>query len=192
MENASKALLMAGGILIALLVIGALLLMFNQISDYQKSESNVTKNTQLAQFNMDFERYLDDKGISGSDIVTLANKISDYNSKEGTSKEATNSVDYSIKMSLTVDMTGFSAKYGYLGSGIFKDKTYDVTSSGGTLKEVINNYNQIFNGKNKKLIIKLTDVYDKNSSDSDNEKNMDKVDSNWKSKVRNNRTNKKL
>ena len=29
MENASKALIMAGGILIALLVLGALLLMFN-------------------------------------------------------------------------------------------------------------------------------------------------------------------
>ena len=37
MENASKALVMAGGILIALLVIGALLLMFNQVSDYQRS-----------------------------------------------------------------------------------------------------------------------------------------------------------
>ena len=32
MENASKALVMAGGILIALLVLGALLLMFNQVS----------------------------------------------------------------------------------------------------------------------------------------------------------------
>ena len=36
MENASKALLMAGGMLIALLVIGALLLAFNQIGDYEK------------------------------------------------------------------------------------------------------------------------------------------------------------
>ena len=43
MENASKALLMAGGILIALLIIGALLLMFNQISTYKQSESSNQK-----------------------------------------------------------------------------------------------------------------------------------------------------
>ena len=40
MENASKALIMAGGILIALLVLGALLLMINNLSDYQKSNSD--------------------------------------------------------------------------------------------------------------------------------------------------------
>ena len=36
MENASKALLMAGGILTALLVIGALILMFNQLGSIKK------------------------------------------------------------------------------------------------------------------------------------------------------------
>ena len=34
MENASKALIMAGSILIGLMVIGALLLMFNSLSSY--------------------------------------------------------------------------------------------------------------------------------------------------------------
>ena len=35
MENATRALTMAGGILIALLIIGALLLAFNNLSSYQ-------------------------------------------------------------------------------------------------------------------------------------------------------------
>ena len=35
MENASKALIMAGGVMIALLIIGSLLLMFNNLSSYQ-------------------------------------------------------------------------------------------------------------------------------------------------------------
>lgn len=43
MENASKALIMAGGILIALLVIGALVLMFNQLSYYQRTETDSEK-----------------------------------------------------------------------------------------------------------------------------------------------------
>ena len=57
MENASKALLMAGGILTALLVIGALILMFNQLGIYQKSNSQAEKNSQIAAFNRKFEKY---------------------------------------------------------------------------------------------------------------------------------------
>ena len=47
MENASKALLMAGGILISLLVIGALVLMFNQIGDYEKGNQGIKKLLKL-------------------------------------------------------------------------------------------------------------------------------------------------
>ena len=39
MENASKALIMAGSVLIALMIIGALLLMFNSISNYQQTDT---------------------------------------------------------------------------------------------------------------------------------------------------------
>lgn len=182
MENASKALLMAGGILIALLIIGALLLMFNQISTYKQSESSNQKSAQLVKFNMDFERYLDDSGISGSDIVTLANKISDYNSKKETVHEVSNSVDYSIKMSLYVDMTGFKDKYGY-NDGIFKDLTYVVSKDNeqNDLKKIIDPYNTIFNGKNKKLITQLTDIYTRGATD--NEKKItEALGESWKNK----------
>lgn len=175
MENASKALLMAGGILIALLVIGALLLMVNQIGVYQQSKNSSEKNTQLAKFNMDFERYLDDKGISGSDIVTLANKIIDYNSKAGTTNEASNSVDYNIKMTLTVKMTGFKNKYGYNNGGVFSDGNYIVNNNNGNLKTIIDTYNSMFSGNNKKLITQLTDVYDRNANRQDNINNVKKV-----------------
>ena len=79
MENASKALLMAGGILIALLVIGALILMFNQVGSYEKAQDARKKSSQIADFNKDFERYLDDKGITGADVISLINKVLDYN-----------------------------------------------------------------------------------------------------------------
>ena len=82
MENASKALTMAGGILIALLIIGALILMVNQIGDYEKGQNNNNKNSELASFNKTFEKYADDKGIKGADLVSLINKILDYNQRE--------------------------------------------------------------------------------------------------------------
>ena len=39
MENASKALIIAGSVLLSVLIISALVLMFNQISDFKRSEA---------------------------------------------------------------------------------------------------------------------------------------------------------
>ena len=80
MENASKALLMAGGMLIALLVIGALLLAFNQIGDYEKGKSSMVKSSQVADFNKEFGKYAGDD-IKGYDILTIINKAIDFNLK---------------------------------------------------------------------------------------------------------------
>lgn len=124
MENASKALLMAGGILVALMVIGALLLMINQVGNYQRSEDVNKKDKQIAEFNLDFERYADDKGIKGTDIMSLTNKIVDYNNK-ALKGGVSNSVDYSIKMSITVTgLNSFNFKYANGSSAIFTNDTY--------------------------------------------------------------------
>ena len=81
MENASKALTMAGGILIALLVLGALLLMFNQVSDYKKTETVSEEAAQLAQFNEQFTQY-ERNNLAGVDLISLINKVVDYNKKK--------------------------------------------------------------------------------------------------------------
>ena len=38
MENAANALKIAGGVLLGIMVLGALILMVNQVSDYEKSK----------------------------------------------------------------------------------------------------------------------------------------------------------
>ena len=73
MENASKALLMAGGMLIALLIIGALLLVFNQIGDYEKAQTTSEKTSQVADFNKEYAKYSGDN-IKGYDVITIINK----------------------------------------------------------------------------------------------------------------------
>ena len=146
MENASKAFLMAGGILIAILIIGALLLMVTQIGDYQKTKDSGAKATQIAKFNSDFERYLDDKGIKGTDIVSLINKIADYNTKQanntGSTSGVTNYVDYNVKMSITISgLDEFNEKYAYdnltnddklFNPTAYGELKYDTTTADGT------------------------------------------------------------
>ena len=81
MENASKALIIAGSVLIALMIIGALLLMFNNLSSYQNTETQGAREAQVVEFNNQYETYNRDD-VRGSDMVSLINKIIDYNKRK--------------------------------------------------------------------------------------------------------------
>lgn len=78
MENASKALILAGGVLISLLILGALLLMFNNLTTYQASKSQSVAEADVSRFNNQFETY-NRNGIRGSDMVSLVNRVISYN-----------------------------------------------------------------------------------------------------------------
>lgn len=86
MENASKALIMAGSVLIALMIIGALLLMFNNLSSYQETGTQNTREAQIIEFNNQYETYLRDN-VRGSDMISLMNRIIDYNTRKGDDSE---------------------------------------------------------------------------------------------------------
>ena len=94
MENASKALIIAGSVLIAILVISLGLLIF-------KSTSGTTAQTQDL-----------GKEIYGAEIATLINKVTEQNERNNVSKDengyyidnGTNSIKIDLKM-ITVEKT---------------------------------------------------------------------------------------
>lgn len=81
MENASKALIMAGSVLIALMIIGALVLMFSNLTSYQETNKNLEKSAQIAEFNAQYETY-NRNDLRGSKLYSLLNKVIDYNRRE--------------------------------------------------------------------------------------------------------------
>lgn len=81
MENTSKALLIAGGVLIALLVLSLLVLGYNSLTGYMSSDTESKKVEQLAKFNASYEAYAR-SGVRGNELLTLMNKIIDYNARE--------------------------------------------------------------------------------------------------------------
>ena len=186
MENASKALLMAGGILIALLVIGALVLMFNQVGSYEKAQDSSKKNSQLAEFNLEFERYLDDKGITGADVISLINKVIDYNNK-AKNGGVTNSVDYNIKMSITIsnldaDENSFNQKYAYNDESIkiFQAPSYtignDYNNLSNKLKQDLDAAMNLENiGLSKDQLKILSGMYDRGNRQESIEKIKEKL-----------------
>ena len=116
MENASKALLMAGGILIALLIVAGIVLMWSQISSYSDSESGIIKEEQISKFNQQYASY-DRNDVLGSDVISVTNKAKNYNEK----KPVENYVPYK-EISITVDLKEKNA----FGGKIFKSKTYNL------------------------------------------------------------------
>ena len=175
MENASKALLIAGGILIALLVIGALVLMFNQIGSYQQAQDSNQKDSQLAEFNKDFEKYIDDKGITGADVISVINKVIDYNSK-ASKGGVSNSVDYEIEMSVIISgLDTFNSKYAYNNETTYKlfqtdSYTIDSRNSSNTFKNYLDEATRLEanSGISKDQLKILSGMYDGNINSSRN------------------------
>ena len=76
MENASRALLMAGGILIAILIIAVLARTFSTMSVFQKTQLTEEEARQLQEFNEQYTKYLG-QYVYGTEVRTLINKYED-------------------------------------------------------------------------------------------------------------------
>lgn len=132
MENASKALLMAGAVLIGLLVISLAVLAYNQMSHYQKSQSDVVKDQQLAEFNNQYTQYIRND-VKGIDLVSLANKVVDFNLKESGAGE----IDYNQEITLKIDMQNYQKKY---AGNLFNKTTYTIKNKNSDFFTIINTY----------------------------------------------------
>lgn len=79
MENASKALVMAGGILIAIMILAALAYAAGQWGLIPQAVEQSKEAQQLAKFNQEYESYNKDV-MYGSDVVSVLNKAISNNS----------------------------------------------------------------------------------------------------------------
>lgn len=73
MENASKALIIAGGVLLSILLISALLATYNQINENKKESAKVFEIQEIAKFNAFYESY-NKNVVYGAEILTVINK----------------------------------------------------------------------------------------------------------------------
>ena len=100
MENASKALLMAGGMLLAILILTLLIYAWSLFSKYQSSGEELANIENVSKFNQQFTNY-DRNDVEGYEILSLVNQIVDYNQrKSNTGKNDENYNPISIKINL--------------------------------------------------------------------------------------------
>lgn len=107
MENASKALLMAGSVLLSILIISALVLMYTSITELKQTEASSDEEQKLAEYNRKIENF-DKNVLYGSEILSLANLIDDYNATQSELKGYTK-----INFTFTVKNGGDNIKGTY-------------------------------------------------------------------------------
>ena len=78
MENESKALLIAAGALLAIMVVSLLAFFYNKLVDYEHSKQITMTEEQIVKFNKEYEAYNRDN-VTGYEMVSLLNKILSYN-----------------------------------------------------------------------------------------------------------------
>ena len=121
MENASKALIIAGAILLAILIISLGILIYNQASGIVNGNS--MSDVEITQFNAQFTQYQGKQ--SGSTVRALLQQVLSNNlTQDDDDRKVT--VDGTAGVTLTKDST--SAETNKISTG----GTYEVTCSYGT------------------------------------------------------------
>lgn len=80
MENASKALIMAAGVLLAVMILAIVVYFFSTLSVFPNSDDEVTQIEQITAFNLEYEVY-DKKIMYGVDVISALNKAKSNNEK---------------------------------------------------------------------------------------------------------------
>lgn len=78
MENVTKALLMAAGFLVAVIILSLLVMGYSQISSYYQEQSNTIDAEQMAEMTKKFTNY-DGREIRGNEMLSVINMVVDYN-----------------------------------------------------------------------------------------------------------------
>lgn len=116
MENASKALIMAGAILFTIMVAGLLVYFMSQYRQFPQQQTEQQRLEQVAKFNREYESY-DKKKMYGTDVATIVNKAIDNNKKYADERtgqyviDDTNNHYINVEIKLLTDIQMYATQY---------------------------------------------------------------------------------
>lgn len=141
MENTSKALLMAGGVLIALLVVSLLVYFYSDLKDLMGINNKVETTEQIEEFNKQYDAYYRNN-LYGSDILSIVNKVYDYNKRQANDQGYQN-----LEMQVT-----FSNNYtDYDNNLVISKKT---VYNAETLKQIVDDIQDKIDAYTKQIVVK--------------------------------------
>ena len=153
MENATKALLIAAGILFAVMIMSLLLVGYNQISSYYSAQHEEQQIKQLADYNKIFQNYNREK-IRGNEMISLMNRVIDYNERQAydeSKKYPRMRVTIKLGANVWQQFTYKPANKTNINDTIFKN----VLNGDGDITNVSNSSS---NKTNDKTLVQITNV----------------------------------
>ena len=175
MENASKALLIAAGVLVGLILLSMIMVGYRQISSYYRAKETNKVVQQLSDFNEQYIPYNRDD-VRGTDLISLVNRIIDFN-KLKDEEEITISITipgsmYSANLDPNVKL--FYYNYNSYDYGINSIRLVDIgnynaakiTSMLNEANEIESKYSQYGQGMAMKLASNISTVMGENTSKS--------------------------
>lgn len=127
MENASKAIIMAGSVLLTIAMVSLLIFGWNKFSAYYSSDDDLADIDDLTKFNLQFTNYERDD-VHGYELVSLANKVYDYNTRRSNAA-GNKSNEWYNPITMTIDFNGMEKKFKYSNDltrrdSLFKEGKY--------------------------------------------------------------------
>lgn len=138
MENAARALVMAAGVLLGILIISLLMFAYSKYQALGAVQENIAAIESIVEFNAQFDTYNRDD-VRGNDLLSLVNKISSYNE---TQSEKYGYGELTISIATT---TAATSKFSYDGSSLKWLPANNVTLSISTLEAMLEEVNLIEN-----------------------------------------------
>lgn len=169
MENITKALLIAGGVLIAIMLLTLLVIFWSQMSGYFTEEHDSKIIEQTVEFNNRFENY-NGQTIRGNELISVMNRIVDYNNTYTGNME-----DYD-RVIISVNLKGHKSEFAYDGNAdLFPhdpinnnandDDIKDISGLSATLTSSASGIPGITDIKLQKLSAEIHNIVEKNVSD---------------------------
>ena len=127
MENASKAIIMAGSVLLTIAMVSLLIFGWNKFSAYYSSDDDLADIDDLTKFNLQFTNYERDD-VHGYELVSLANKVYDYNTRRSDAT-GNKSNEWYNPITMTIDFNRMENKFKYSNDlssrdSLFKEGKY--------------------------------------------------------------------
>jgi len=152
MENASKALVIAGSVMFTMLIVTVMMYGWNTMSEYQAEMERIKEIEKVAIFNQQFTNY-QREDLLGYEVLSLVNKVIDYNQRHSSAGESTGSAagndssykPITIKIAMGSNLSnlrGTIEKYStsnsddiYALSAIPKEEIFDASKYGVLFEE---------------------------------------------------------
>lgn len=120
MENASKALIIAGGILLAMMILALMVYVGTSMTDMAESEDRRTLAEQTEEFNKSYLSYNKSR-MYGTDVITVVNKAIEHNKNIATSTDDPYYINVIVKTTEDFKTTGIVIDSSYSSD----DKRYE-------------------------------------------------------------------